>query len=97
MVRFTFRVKDEGGLQAKQAGELVSEAAKCTGEVRIRKGEKTGNAKLIFNVLTLSAKENDEVEISVSGDKETEEAAALEAFVGKYHILVPESMPAAGN
>ena len=84
MVRFVFRVRDESGLQAKQAGKLVREAAKCTGQVAIRKGEKTGNAKLIFNVLALSAKENDEVEISVSGEKEAEEAAALEAFVREY-------------
>ncbi len=81
MVRFAFRIKGESGLQTKQAGELVREAAKCTGDVAIRKGEKTGNAKLIFNVLALSAKENDEVEISVSGEKEAEEAAALETFV----------------
>ena len=81
MVRFVFRIKDESGLQAKQAGELVKEAAKCTGEVIIRKGEKTGNARLIFNVLALSAKKDDEVELSVSGPNEAEEAKALEAFV----------------
>ena len=59
MVKFTFTVNDEMGLQ----------------------GEKTGDAKRIFNVMSLSVKANEEVEITVEGEKEEEEAAALEAFV----------------
>lgn len=81
MVKFTFVVKDEMGLHARPAGALVKEAAKCTGKVTIRKGDKTGDAKRIFNVMGLSVKANEEVEITVEGEKEQEEAAALEAFV----------------
>lgn len=81
MVSFTFVVKDEMGLHARPAGALVKEAAKCSGKVTIRKGEKTGDAKKIFNVMGLAVKGNEEVEIIVEGEKEQEEAAALEAFV----------------
>ena len=81
MVKFTFEVKDEMGLHARPAGALVKEAAKCTSKVTIRKGEKTGDAKRIFNVMGLSIKANEEVEIIVEGEKEQEEAAALEQFV----------------
>ncbi len=81
MVKFTFTVNDEMGLHARPAGALVKEAAKCTSKVTIRKGEKTGDAKRIFNVMSLSVKANEEVEITVEGEKEEEEAAALEAFV----------------
>ncbi len=81
MVKFTFTVHDEMGLHARPAGELVKEAVKCSSEVTIRKGEKTGNAKRLFNVMSLSVKGNEEVEITVEGEKEQEEAAALEAFV----------------
>lgn len=81
MVKFTFTVHDEMGLHARPAGELVKEAVKCSSEVTIRKGEKTGNAKRLFNVMSLNVKGNEEVEITVEGEKEQEEAAALEAFI----------------
>lgn len=81
MVSFTFTVKDEMGLHARPAGALVKEAAKCTSKVTIRKGEKSGDAKRIFNVMGLAVKGFEEVEIIVEGENEQEEAAALEAFV----------------
>lgn len=81
MVKFTFVVNDEMGLHARPAGALVKEAVKCTSKVTMRKGEKTGDAKRIFNVMGLSVKANEEVEITVEGENEKEEAAALEAFI----------------
>ncbi len=81
MVKFTFVVNDEMGLHARPAGALVKEAAKCSCKVTIRKGDKTGDAKRIFNVMGLSIKSQEEVEIIVEGEKEAEEAAALQAFI----------------
>lgn len=81
MVKFTFTVNDPMGLHARPAGLLVKEAAKCSSKVTIKKGEKTGDAKRIFNVMGLSIKANEEVEIIVEGEKEEEEAAGLEAFI----------------
>ncbi len=81
MVKITFKVNDEMGLHARPAGMLVKEAAKCTSKVTIQKGEKTGDAKRIFNVMSLSIKANEEVILLVEGEKEEEEAAVLEAFV----------------
>lgn len=81
MVKFTFKVNDEMGLHARPAGLLVKEAVKCTSKVSIRKGEKTGDAKRIFNVMGLSIKANEEVEITVEGENEAEEAAALETYI----------------
>ncbi len=69
------------GLHARPAGALVKEATKCSSKVTIKKGEKTGDVKRIFNVMSLSIKANEEVEIIVEGEKEQEEAAALEAFI----------------
>lgn len=60
---------------------LVKEAAKYTSKVTIQKGEKTGDAKRIFNVMSLSIKANEEVALLVEGEKEEEDAAALEAFI----------------
>lgn len=81
MVKFTFVVKDAMGLHARPAGMLVKEAAKCTSKVTLKRGEKTGDAKRIFNVMGLSVKGGEEVEILVEGEKEQEDAVALEAFV----------------
>lgn len=81
MVKFTFVVNDEMGLHARPAGALVKEAAKCSSKVTIQKGGKTGDAKRIFNVMGLSIKAQEEVEIIVEGEKEEEEAAALQAFI----------------
>lgn len=81
MVKFSFVVNDPMGLHARPAGELVKEATKCTSKVTMRKGDKTGDAKRIFNVMGLSIKAKEEVELIVEGDNEAEEAAMLEAFV----------------
>lgn len=80
MVSFTWKVRDPLGLHAKTAGLLVREALKCSSEVRLKKDEKEGNAKLIFHVMTLNVHEGDEVEVMVSGEHEAEEAAALKEF-----------------
>ena len=81
MVKFQFLVKDSAGLLPEAAGTLVKEAIECTSKVQIRKGEKSGDAKLIFHVLSLSAKAGETIEILVEGEKEQEEAAKLEAFI----------------
>ena len=84
MTRFTFTAKDMVGVHAQIAGNLVREALKCSGDVLIRKGERQGNAKLIFHVMTLNIQAVDCVEITVSGDREQEEAAMLREFCEKY-------------
>lgn len=83
MVKFAFVVNDEMGLHARPAGLLVKEAAKCTSKVTVKKGEKSGDAKRIFNLMGLSIKGGEEVEIIVEGENEQEEAAALQAFVAE--------------
>lgn len=81
MISFTFKVKDEMGLHARPAGLLVKEAAKFSSKITLKKGEKTGDAKRLFNVMGMAVKGGEEVELIVEGDKEQEDAKALEAFV----------------
>lgn len=84
MVTFEFEIRDPSGLQAGPAGQLVKEAISCSSKVTIRKGEKSGDAKLIFHVLSLSAKRGDRLEIMVEGEREQEEASRLKAFVEEH-------------
>lgn len=81
MIKFEFQVQDPAGLQAKPAGQLVKAAITCNSKVTLQKGEKSGDAKLIFHVLSLSIKKGETVEVIVEGEKEQEEAAALEKFI----------------
>ena len=84
MVVFHFTSHPENGLDIKTAGEFVKEAIKCTGKVMIRNGEKNGDAKLIFNVMSLNIRYGDVIEISVEGDREKEDAASLEKYVSEF-------------
>ena len=84
MVKFQFPLRDPAGLSPEAAVRLVKEAIGCTGRVQIRKGEKSGDAKLIFHVLSLSARAGDMLEIQVEGEHEKEEAARLEAYIKEY-------------
>lgn len=84
MKKFVFTVSNPAGLQPEEAGQLVKAAIECTGKVTIRKGSKSGDAKLIFHVLTLSVKSGDEVEIQVEGEKEEMEAEKLELFIREH-------------
>ena len=79
MTSFTFTLKES--LSPQTAGQLVKEALKCSSSITVRKGEKTGDAKLIFHVLTLSAKSGDELELTAEGTEEQADIAYLKAFV----------------
>ncbi len=81
MVKLEFQVKESAGLLPETAGSLVKEAIQCTSNVQIRKGEKSGNAKLIFHVLSLSAKAGEKLELLVEGENEREDAKRLEAWI----------------
>lgn len=81
MINFTFIVKDPMGLHARPAGLLAKEAMKYTSKITLTKGDKSGDAKRIFNIMGLGIKSGDTVEVTVEGEKEAEDKAALEAFV----------------
>lgn len=81
MIKFTFIVRDKMGLCARPAGLLVKEVVKCSSKVSLRKGEKTGDGRRILDVMLLAAKNGEEVEVTVEGEKEKQDAAALEAFL----------------
>lgn len=80
MVVFHFTSHLENGLDIKTAGEFVKEAIRCRGKVTIRNGEKRGDAKLIFNVMSLNIKAGDVVEITIEGDSEKADAALMEKY-----------------
>lgn len=81
MKEFIYTITDENGIHARPAGLLVKKASEFESEITIRLGEKTADAKKIFSVMSLGAKNGDTVSVSVSGsDEETAEKELSEFF-----------------
>lgn len=80
MVSFSHKIRNEAGLHARPAGLLVKEVEKLSSAVTIEKEGRRGDAKRIFALMSLSAKQNDEITVILEGEKEEEEARRLRAF-----------------
>ncbi len=83
MKKVSFVVHNENGLDARLAGRLIKETIACQGEVRIQTGDKTGNGKMIFNVLSLHAKKGDCILLEIVGGQEEIDAQRLMEFAEK--------------
>lgn len=83
MREFEFTVKDELGVHARPAGKLVKTAGKFSSSVMITNGERKGDAKRIFSVMSLGIRCGDTVTVTVEGKDEETAADELEAFLKK--------------
>ncbi len=81
MITFTYTLVDEQGIHARPAGLLVAEMKKFTSTVTMKKGDKTADAKKLFAVMKLAAKQGEEIVFSVEGEDETEAAACAKGFM----------------
>ncbi len=81
MVKFNYVITDEVGIHARPAGLLVKTAQQLSSKVTISKGDKSGDAKKIFSIMGLCAKQGDEITVTVEGENEAEDAKTLEAFL----------------
>ena len=80
MKTFQYVITDHEGIHARTAGLLVKEAGKYQSSITLKKGEKTGDAKRIFAVMGLAAKQNDELTVVCEGPDEEVAAEELEKF-----------------
>ena len=81
MKQFSYTITDPEGIHARPAGEFVKAAKAFESKVTIAKGGKSGDAKKIFGVMGLGAKQGHTVDITVEGSDEDAAAAALEEFL----------------
>lgn len=70
MQKYSYTIKDEQGIHARPAGELVKLAKAFNSEIKISKGLNTVDAKKIFGIMGLGVKKGDTVEFSFDGDDE---------------------------
>ncbi len=83
MKTFQYKVKDALGLHARPAGLLVKCATSCGSDITIEVNGKTANAKRLFAVMGLGVRQNDEIQINVTGASEDADCAKLQAFCGE--------------
>ena len=80
MKSFEYTIKDELGIHARPAGELVKAASAYPCKVTISKDGKEVDAKRILGVMGLGVKKGEEVTITAEGEDEETAIVALEAF-----------------
>ena len=80
MKQFNYLIKNELGIHARPAGMLVKSAEPFCSNVSIANGDKTADAKHLFELLRLTVKCGDKVTVTCEGEDEDNAAAALEVF-----------------
>lgn len=70
MLEFTYILTDEYGIHARPASLLVKKALEFSSSIIIKNGNKKADAKRLFAVMGLTAKQGDKLYITVSGSDE---------------------------
>ena len=81
MQQFNYVINDPLGLHARPAG-LLAKLAKPYADtvITVTKGDKTVKASRLMKLMSLAAKNGDEVVVAAEGPQEEEAIAALKAF-----------------
>lgn len=77
---FDYIIKDELGIHARPAGELVKLAKKFEADIKITGNGREADAKRIFSIMGLAVKQGQNVEVSANGVDEIAAAEELESF-----------------
>ncbi|MBE5921994.1 MAG: HPr family phosphocarrier protein [Lachnospiraceae bacterium] len=81
MKEFKYKITEPQGIHARPAGELIRIVKQFACTVTIAKDGKSADAKKIFGVMGLAAKQGDEITMTFEGVDEVEAQAAVEAFL----------------
>lgn len=81
MTEIKYVIKDEMGIHARPAGELVKACAGFPCKIMISKDGKAMDAKRIMGVMSLGVKCGQEIVMTFDGDNEAEAASTIAAFL----------------
>jgi phosphocarrier protein HPr len=81
MAKFSYTIKDELGIHARPAGELVKEAKKYESKITITKEGRTVEATKLMAVMSLGVKCGQTIDVEVTGADEAAAAEAVKAFL----------------
>jgi phosphocarrier protein len=82
---FTYTIKDEMGLHARPAGQMVKYIKTLQEKVTIRCGERNADGRKLFAIMAMAVNQGETVTVEVDG--ENEEAVSgelLEFFKANY-------------
>ncbi len=83
MKELNYVIKDELGIHARPAGNLVKLASSFSSEITITNGDKTADAKKILNVMKLGASKGSNIKVTFSGIDEAEAFDAIGKFLNE--------------
>lgn len=81
MKTVSYIIKDAQGIHARPAGELVKAAKAYSCTIKIGKDGKMVDAKKIFGIMSLGAKQGDTIELSFEGEDEEAACFSLSEFL----------------
>lgn len=80
MKSFSYVIKDQIGIHARPAGQLVKLASAFNSELRMECKDKKANCKRLFDLLGLGVKANDEITVIAEGEDEEEAIVKIMDF-----------------
>ncbi|MDF2870812.1 MAG: ptsH 1 [Anaerocolumna sp.] len=83
MKEIKYIITDPEGIHARPAGELVKLLKEFKSAITISKDGKSTDAKRIFGVMGLGAKQGQEIQLIAEGEDEAKAIAALDEFLKK--------------
>ena len=81
MKEFTYVITDPEGIHARPAGALVKEAGTFSSKITISKDGKEVDAKRIFGIMGLAAKQGQTIVLKAEGEDEDAAIEKLSAFL----------------
>lgn len=81
MKEFKYIITDPQGIHARPAGELIKAIKDFESAIMISKDGKSADAKRIFGVMGLAAKQGQEITMTAEGADEDAAIEAIEAFL----------------
>ncbi len=81
MQTFKYVIKDDIGIHARPAGQLVNLAKSYKSDIKIKKDDVSVNLKSVLKVLGLAVKKDHEITIEIEGEDEVLAMAEISAFL----------------
>lgn len=81
MKEIQYVIKDSAGIHARPAGMLVKKAAEFQSKITVKKDGKSADARRLFSLMGLAAKQGDAITFEIEGADEAAAAEALRTFL----------------
>ncbi|ADU26288.1 HPr family phosphocarrier protein [Ethanoligenens harbinense] len=83
MKELQYVIKDSAGIHARPAGLLVKKAAEFSSKITLKKDGKSADARRLFAIMGLGAKQGENLTIEIDGADEDAAAEAFQAFLAE--------------